>query len=189
VAQEREIKLAVEGAHAGRALLRRAGFLAITRRLFEANTLYDTPTEDLRGRQQLLRVRQVGAKSIVTYKGPPRTTGKHKLREEIEFSVSGARETALVLERLGFMPTFRYEKYRTEFQRPGELGIATLDETPIGTYLELEGQAAWIDRSARRLGFTASTYITKSYGSLYLEYCERLGNKPANMVFPSRAKA
>jgi adenylate cyclase, class 2 len=188
VAQEREIKLAVEGARAGRALLRRAGFLAVTRRLFEANTLYDTPAEDLRGRGLLLRIRQVGVKTIVTYKGPS-AAGKHKLREEIEFSVVGARETALVLERLGFKPLFRYEKYRTEFQCPPKLGIATLDETPIGTYLELEGRAAWIDRTARRLGFPSSSYITKSYGSLYLEYCERLGKKPTNMVFPSRAKA
>lgn len=188
MAQEREIKLAVEGARGGRSLLLRAGFKAITRRLFEANTLYDTLAEDLQGRSQLLRIREVGGETIVTYKGPP-TPGKHKLREEIEFSVSGASETALVLERLGFMPTFRYEKYRTEFQCPGELGMATLDETPIGTYLELEGRAAWIDRTARRLGFAANSYITKSYGSLYMEYCERLGKKPANMVFPSRAKA
>ena len=35
---------------------------------------------------------------------------------------------------------------------PGSRGIAMLDETPVGTYIELEGSEAWIDRTARRMG-------------------------------------
>jgi adenylate cyclase class 2 len=188
VAQEREVKLAAGSAREARARLRRAGFAPITGRLFEANTLFDTPGLELRGNSKLLRIREVGGKVVVTFKGPSEP-GVHKVREEIEYTASRAREAALVLDRLGLRPVFRYEKYRTEFQRPRERGIATLDETPIGIYMELEGPAGWIDRTARELGFTEQQYITKSYGTLYEEYCEQLGQKPTNMVFPSRAKA
>ena len=73
-----------------------------------------------------------------------------------------------MLSRLDFIPTFRYEKFRTEYHRAGETGVATLDETPIGVYLELEGAPAWIDRSARRLGFAESDYSTASYYGLYV---------------------
>ena len=39
------------------------------------------------------------------------------------------------------------------------------------------------DRSARRLGFIESDYITASYYGLYVEYCRRNGLTPADMVF------
>ena len=84
---------------------------------------------------------------------------------------------------LGFHETFRYEKYRTEFAREGEPGIATLDETPIGVYMELEGPSRWIDRTAKTLGFARGAYITASYGQLYTEWCESRGIKPSNMRF------
>jgi adenylate cyclase class 2 len=84
---------------------------------------------------------------------------------------------------------FRYEKYRAEYRRQGSSGVATVDETPIGTYLELEGNARWIDRTAKQLGFTQEQYITASYGSLYLEWCQARGVKPGNMVFEKKARA
>ena len=82
---------------------------------------------------------------------------------------------------LGFAPVFRYEKYRTEFT-DGE-GVVTLDETPIGDYLELEGGEEWIDRVAAKLGYRESDYVTMSYGRLYLEHCNKNQIEPANMVF------
>jgi hypothetical protein len=45
----------------------------------------------------------------------------------------------------------------------------TLDETPIGVFVELEGERREIDRAARMLGFARSDYINKSYGELLLE--------------------
>ena len=67
---------------------------------------------------------------------------------------------------------------------PGEPGVVTVDETPIGNFLELEGPAEWIDAKAAALGFTPSDYILESYGRLYLADCERRGVEPSNMVFP-----
>jgi adenylate cyclase, class 2 len=178
---EVEIKLAVPGPAAARRLLRGKDFRVVKPRVFESNDVFDTPEQRLRNHGSLLRVRNVKREVILTFKGPPRNS-KHKSREELEVNVSDAHTLATILERLGFQRTFRYEKYRTEFQR-GRTGIVTLDETPVGTYLELEGPPAWIDRTARLLGFAEADYITLSYGQLYLDWCARHGHKPGDMVF------
>jgi adenylate cyclase class 2 len=61
--------------------------------------------------------------------------------------------------------------------------VATLDETPVGVYFELEGQPNWIDRTARRMGFAESAYIMASYHGLYIDYCRDRGVPPTNMTF------
>jgi adenylate cyclase class 2 len=92
----------------------------------------------------------------------------------------------LVLERLGFGPVFRYEKYRTEYARPRQAGIIMFDQTPIGDFLELEGSPRWIDRAARALGYSQADYLTASYGSLYFQHCASAGVEPGNMTFHQR---
>ncbi|HTS25032.1 MAG TPA: class IV adenylate cyclase [Bryobacteraceae bacterium] len=178
---ETEIKLAVEHAGAGRRVLRAAGFRVSRKRVFESNIVFDNQAGALRQGGLLLRVRQAGRVRSVTYKGP--TTGsKHKSREELEIGITDARIMALIFERLGFHPAFRYDKYRTEF-RPLGSGLAVLDETPIGVFLELEGSDSWIDRMARKLNFSEQDYITKSYAALYLDWCREKGITPGDMVF------
>jgi adenylate cyclase class 2 len=89
-----------------------------------------------------------------------------------------------IFEHLGYQPTFRYEKYRTEYQHPDRSeGVVTLDETPIGNFLELEGPGKWIDGTAKLLGFAGPDYILESYGRLYIADCERRGVAPHDMVF------
>jgi adenylate cyclase class 2 len=63
------------------------------------------------------------------------------------------------------------------------LGTVTLDETPIGDFLELEGPSDWIDRTARDLGFSTSDYITSSYITLYMEFCKNRQVQPSFMTF------
>jgi len=180
--EEIEIKLAVPDRAGARRLLLGAGFEVSRPRVFEANTVFDTDRQTLRKSGRLLRVRTAGRLVTVTFKGMPRV-GRHKSREELEVTASDASIFATMLERLGFHATFRYEKYRTEFRQPRRSGIAVLDETPIGIYLELEGTSQWIDRTARLLGFAETDYITASYGRLYLEWCRKKKRKPGNMVF------
>ena len=185
--RETEIKLPVPDATAARKMLRAAGFRVFRRRVFEANHVFDTKTLTLRKARTLLRVREAGGRTNLTYKGVP-IEGKHKSREEIEMEISSARTMSLVLDRLGFHPVFRYEKYRTEYRAPGGSGIATLDETPIGVYVELEGAPTWIDRTARKLGFREIDYITASYGNLYMAWCKHHNATPSNMVFQQGAQ-
>ena len=184
--RETEIKLPVTDAATARRLLRRAGFRVSRRRVFEANTVFDTPELSLRASERLLRVREAGGVNTLTYKGPP-AVGRHKSREELELEVSAAAPTAAIVERLGFRPVFRYQKYRTEFRQPGSAGVATVDETPVGVFMELEGPPRWIDRTARLLGFGEADYITASYGRLYLDWCQRNGVAPGDMLMPRPA--
>ncbi len=179
---ETEIKLRVESPAAARKLLREAGFRVSKRRLFEANLIFDTADLTLRNAQKLLRVREAGGTVTVTYKGPPEIS-RHKSREELEVEASNGAAMTRVFDRLGFLPMFRYEKYRTEYRKPGSGGVATLDETPIGTFMELEGRPDWIDRTARRLGFRDQDFITASYGRLYLQWCQDHAVEPTHMVF------
>lgn len=180
--REIEIKLPVADVNDGRRRLRKAGFEVAKRRVLEKNTLYDTESLDLRRTSRMLRVREVGKNSILTFKGVP-DVGKHKSREEIETELSSGPAFSAILERLGYGPTFRYEKFRTEFERRGSKGVATLDETPIGIYIELEGAPQWIDRMARMLGFEEKDYVTASYARLFFEWRERNAYAPAEMSF------
>jgi adenylate cyclase class 2 len=179
---ETEIKLRLARAASFGRRLTRLGFEVTKPRVFESNLVFDTASGALQRGRKLLRLRQAGKVHTITFKGPP-VEGRHKSREEVESGFADMAAMQRILEGLGFLPVFRYEKYRTEYQEADRGGVAMLDQTPIGDFLELEGRARWIDRTARELGFSLADYITASYGKLYLEYCEAKGVAPGNMVF------
>lgn len=165
-------------------------------RVLEQNTLYDTPDSDLRWAGRLLRLRvETPARSAVFPAGSRRfiitskaraerkTSEKPKYKERLERErvASQARDWPTVFRSIGFHPGFRYEKLRTAFRLPGlHLG---LDETPVGTFLELEGRGKLIDRVARRLGFLRRDYIRGPYWGVYVADCRRRGIPPKNKVF------
>lgn len=181
--RESEIKLCVESAAEARRRIEAAGFEVFRPRVFEANVLLDTPSGSLVAGGETLRVRERGGETILTYKGPVERD-RHKSREEIETSAGEAPALLAILARLGFAPNYRYEKFRTEYARPGEPGIATVDETPIGVFIELEGEGDWIDRTAARLGFSESDYVNDSYTAIFRRYClESRLEMGAGMVF------
>ncbi len=184
---ETEVKIRLSSAAGMAGHLTGAGLKLLVARQFEANTLYDTASQDLRQQGMILRLREVGGKNIVTWKGPG-TPGRHKSRAELETKVESIETLGQILGRLGYIPSFRYEKFRTEFSDPANpAGAVTLDETPIGDFLELEGPGDWIDRTATKLGFSEDDYVLESYGRLYLDDCGRRGLQPGNMVFASQA--
>jgi adenylate cyclase class 2 len=161
------------------------GFAISAPRVFEANTVYDTPDSSLRKGDMLLRLRQSGSRGILTWKGPG-VPGPHKSRPELETAVASLETLDKILRQLGYLPVFRYEKYRTEFESPDPpSGTITFDETPIGEFIELEGPGEWIDRTARKLDFSPRDYVISSYGKLYSDYCAQRGMQPADMVFAS----
>jgi adenylate cyclase, class 2 len=180
---ETEVKIRVPNADSVRSKLSQLGFAVSEPRVFEANTLYDRDNE-LRNKNEILRLREAGGHHVVTFKGTDQG-GAYKNREEVETTLGSVEALGTILERLGFRRAFRYEKFRTEFERPGKEGVVTLDETPIGFFIELEGPGEWIDRTASELGFAQSDYVLDSYGKLYLADCARRGVEPADMVFSS----
>jgi len=183
VPREIEIKLRVEDLGAVRWRLGRLGFRRVTARLLERNLVLDTVERRLRGSGQLLRLRSVGSRWWLTYKGPTELGARHKIREEREIETGDGTTLGEILGQLGYGPVFEYQKYRTEYRRAGSRGKVLVDETPIGNYVELEGAAGWIDRTAREMGYGPPDYILESYGNLYLAWCRERGVAPAHMVF------
>lgn len=185
-----------------------------TGRVHEENLVFDTPQGGLAKHGQLLRIRtetpDKGGKAkktnakprvVLTFKRPvarpaasdPDQTlgGSHKVREEIEMEVAEAAKLEEIFKGLGMSGWFRYEKYRTTFQLPASKGWARgllieLDETPIGTFAELEGPAPAIDRAATELGYSKRDYVFKNYLVLYIEECRRNNEQPRHMLFLAR---
>ena len=182
---ETEVKIRVGDLKSLTSRLGEIGFTVHKERLFEANTLYDKPDKELQRAGMLLRLRQAGDKNVITWKGEQQA-GPHKSRPECETTIGSLDVLGEIFEHLGYRRSFRYEKFRTEFKDPGDpSGVVTLDETPIGNFMELEGPGKWIDCTAQQLGFPESEYVLESYGRLYLTDCERRGVQPTNMVFAS----
>ncbi|MCX6588153.1 MAG: class IV adenylate cyclase [Acidobacteria bacterium] len=181
--QEIEVKLAVPDVPAMRATLAAAGFVEFAPRSLEQNRIYDYPDGALRQRGELIRLREYAGHRILTYKGPA-TVDRHKQREEIEVDVADTAILAIILGKLGLEPRFRYEKFRSEWQQPHQPGVAMLDETPIGAFLELEGPGEWIDRAALALGFTEADYLNLSYARLFADHCTKRGKTAGDMLFP-----
>ena len=107
---------------------------------------------------------------------PPALPAERKLRD---------RGWAFALGVLGLRVGFRYEKYRTTFAVRGlskDLHV-TLDETPVGDFLELEGTPKSIDRAARVLNFAPEDYIRSTYFEIYATQRRRRGRPVRNMLF------
>jgi adenylate cyclase, class 2 len=179
---ETEIKLRIQSAGIARDLLIRNGFAERRPRVFESNIIYDSDDEKLRGSGRLLRLRSAGACNVLTFKGKA-GEGKHKSRTELEIEISDAVTGDLILRQLGFSPRFRYEKFRTEFAKNDLPGYVTVDETPLGCFLELEGPPEWIDETAALLGFLESDYVTASYGRLWADHRTESSTAQFHMIF------
>ena len=104
-----------------------------------------------------------------------------KVREEIETVVGDGELLLQIFEKAGWQVWFRYQKYREEFTQAGI--VIAIDETPVGTFVELEGDEAGVTRLATALGRTTDDYIVASYRSLYLEHCANTGRSVTHMVF------
>jgi adenylate cyclase class IV len=118
--------------------------------------------------------------------------GAYKVREEIEAEVVDSANLTKIFEGLGMRGWFRYEKYRTTYQLPAAKAwsrglLIEVDETPIGTFVELEGPPDAIDRAATELGYSKRDYILTNYLALYAEDCRRKGQQPQNMLFANKS--
>jgi adenylate cyclase, class 2 len=213
---ETEIKLRVTDVPALRHRLKQLKARQIYARTHELNTLYDTPKKNLTRRGQLIRIRveqppsrsskkhhASPADAKLTYKGPARNNSnkttahdrlkkrsRYKVKAEFEVELSDAEQMRRILSALGLRPSFRYEKFRTTYALKSQHNLKIeVDETPIGTFLELEGSPSAINRAAKLLGYAPSQYITQTYGALYIADSRRHGLKPTNMLFSTTKKS
>lgn len=135
-------------------------------RHFEDNVLFDDDGHGLRAGGKLLRLRRAGGAALLTFKAPSQGVPGIKTRAEIESRVEDPDALRAILEGVGLRPVFRYQKYREAYAwRDAEI---VLDETPVGTYLEIEGPASTIQAAADGLGYQPADYILESYAGLFL---------------------
>ncbi len=211
--RETEVKLHIPSPKSFLRLLKKLGARPVSPRVHEHNIIFDTPDGGLAKHGQLLRIRTetpapAGKKStarksssrhILTFKSPPEELAigpaapsldrRHKVREEIEMVLTDASTLQKIFEGLGLRGWFRYEKYRTPYRLPARFPWAKdllidFDETPVGTFVELEGPGHAIDQAARELGFSPRDYVLKNYLLLYLDDCKRQNLQPSHMLFP-----
>ena len=186
--RETEVKIRIAHLPATRKRLRELGFRPVHRRSLEDNSLLDTPERILRASRSILRLRRYGTGWWLTYKGTPAPDQFYKSRLEIETEIKNPDAIRSILKQLGFRAVFRYQKFRTQYSQISKNSPElSLDETPIGNFIELEGSRKSIDRVARLLGYSRADYITASYGALYLEECRKSQITPSDMVFPKRS--
>ena len=183
--KEIEIKFRVTDVRALTRRLRTTGFRLRTRRTLETNTLYDLPGKVLRNRKELLRIRKYGSTWTLTHKSGKKI-GRHSSRVELETEVADGKTLDAIVRALGYAPSFRYEKFRSEWiagkttqKKTGSKGVIVVDETPIGNFCEIEGPPRWIDATAKKLGVAPKDYITKNYATLFAEW-KREANSPAD---------
>src|SRR6185437_7730370 len=179
---EVEIKFRIADIKVLVARLSQLGFQQITPRTHEMNTLFDLPGHPLRDRGDVLRLRKYGETWVLTHKTKSKKAdGPHKTRVETETRVDNGEKMEAILRALQFEPSFRYEKFRAEWK--GGSGHVVIDETPIGSYGEIEGPPEWIDSVARDLLFDRKEYTTETYAGLFLTWKRRTGSKAQEMTF------
>jgi adenylate cyclase class 2 len=156
-------------------------------RHFEDNWLFDFPNQRLYKEGAALRLRSVDGRGLLTYKGIVRDseTSPLKVREEIETAVEEPDQMAVLLERLGFQRSFRYQKYRTVYQLNinEEMVTITFDETPMGNFIEVEGNETGVLETMKAAGFDADEIIRESYPELQEKRCAERGMPLEDLVF------
>jgi adenylate cyclase class 2 len=177
---EREVKLAFDSAAAARDAVVACGATPLRSRRMQEDALFDTEDEQLRRQRCVLRVRSDAGRSLLTFKGPVQP-GAMKIREEHETVIADGDVMRRILEELGLHVWFRYQKFREEFSA-ADVTIA-IDETPVGTFVEIEGGEEAIQATARALGRTSSDFILDSYRALFVSRREAFGLTGDHMVF------
>ncbi len=174
---EREAKLRVADVAAARRAVEALGARLRRARHLEDNLLLDDVSGRLAGQGSALRLRQADGRAVLTFKGPRQEDASGlKVRPEIEFEVSDARDAAALLSALGFLPSFRYQKFREVWDwKDAEIVV---DETPLGAFVEIEGPAVTIEEAARALGASPADYVVDSYPDLF-----RAAGGRGDMVF------
>jgi adenylate cyclase class 2 len=179
-ALEREVKLKFTDPATARAAVVASGATPLRSRRLQEDCLLDTYDGTLRKLRSALRVRVEAGHALVTFKGPVQSSSM-KVREELETLVGDGDVLLHILRKLGFEIWFRYEKYREEFAL--EDAILAVDETPVGTFVEIEGSQDGIAAAAVALGRGPSDYLLDSYRSLFVQHCEIRGARVTDMLF------
>ena len=173
MALETEVKIRISQADLGPIRARLAALEArcVSSRQKEENFLFDFPDGNLEAVGCAIRLRIYGEKALLTFKGKVQDDPRYKKREEVETSVGDPLTTKKILEALGMNVSFQYSKFREIYRlsvNQQQVEVC-LDETPVGTFVEIEGRAPAIEELAAHFGWAPDSFIRKNYVEMYLE--------------------
>jgi adenylate cyclase, class 2 len=132
--------------------------------IVQVDLYFAHPARDFAQTDEALRIRRVGERNYVTYKGA-KIDSTTKTRREIELDLApgdkGAREFQELLELLGFRPVAEVRKHRRTWLlswQEHEVEAALDDVDRVGTFAELEIAAdqAGVDAARDSLASLAS---------------------------------
>ncbi len=154
----------------------------------DADHYFNAPDRDFASTDEALRLRRIGERNFVTYKGPKRDPST-KTRTEIEVPLApghaAAADFARLLTSLGYRPVAVVRKARRVFHllRDGFALEATLDDVEeLGHFAELEIRAPeeQVDAAQRILLQTAAELgLTHGERRSYLELLLAARAKPS----------
>lgn len=131
----------------------------------DANRTLDTHDYVVRMRQQ-----DVGT-ARVSFKGPrfPLPTGEQS-RIELEVNVEAPTEARADWDRQDLVPTWIFEKRRTDYTR-GRKETVSLDEIPeVGWFVEIEGSMTFIAETRTLLGDCIGPIESRNYKELFVAF-------------------
>src|SRR5262245_10011556 len=156
---ETEVKLKVHPTNILTLLRASDVFFIETPRHLVVDALFDDKDSSLKRADIVVRLRATDNEldSVLTIKGPTSIEGGVKSREEAETPLDAHAEDVFVklMGYLGLSVTFRSTKYRTYIQdHTAQKPEVFLDETPLGSFIEIEGTPERILELTKVLGFS-----------------------------------
>jgi adenylate cyclase class 2 len=154
-------------------------------RVHETNLRFDRADGSLVAQRQVLRLR-MDTQARLTFKGPGIAQEGVLLRKEIEVVVSDFEATQRLLEALGYQVVMMYEKYRANYLLDSL--VISVDETPLGLFVELEGESpAQVRQAAQTLGFDWDARVNLSYSALLDLFNRKTGRTFRDLSFENFA--
>jgi adenylate cyclase class 2 len=180
---EQEMKIPVASLEEVRRRLRERGAHLLEPAAFEDNCVLDDSGHALATTGRLLRLRRFGTRCTLTLKGAAAFAGGVKSRSELETEVADAEKTLAILEGLGYRPVRRYQKRRETWS--SQRVTVALDETPMGSFVELEGEGTALAGIAVTLGLDPKAAVLGTYLDLWSAFRATHPAVPEDMVFAS----
>lgn len=181
---EVEVKLHTPDLVAVKRALKAAGATLARPRVFERNVRYDSADGSLTAAGIVLRLRQDETAKL-TYKADASVERGIVSRFEAEVEVGDFALMDVILRRLGYDVALVYEKHRTTYTLDD--AEIVLDELPFGTFTEIEGDAATIERVVEALGLGACRRMAGSYVDIFWDVKGRLGLDVRDCTFAAFA--
>jgi adenylate cyclase class 2 len=179
MALEVEQKYPVEDLAAIEAQLRGMG-ASIGREIEQADYYFNHPVRDFAATDEALRIRRVGNRNRITFKGP-KIEAESKTRQEIELPLGDGNQQAEqwseLLKALGFTAVAVVRKRRKEAKlawQDAQVEIALDQVDDVGRYVELELSAEVADFEAARSRIAALAQALGLSGQERRSYLELL---------------